>query len=109
MNVLVIEDNHSDFQMMRNLCEQLPDCSIFVSHQDLEDGLQCLAGGGIDAVFLGLPFLGHDSLAVLQQVHQQARTAPVIVITSTVNEILLVCSKMAHKMYFSGMSSPLNF
>jgi diguanylate cyclase (GGDEF)-like protein/PAS domain S-box-containing protein len=87
MNVLVIEDNHSDFHMMRNMCEQVPDCSIFMSSAHLEQGLQQLAQGDMDAVILGLPLSGYEDLNALHQVYSQARAAPVVVLVSAGSDL----------------------
>jgi diguanylate cyclase (GGDEF)-like protein/PAS domain S-box-containing protein len=78
MNLLVIEDSHSDFQMLRNLIEQLSNCSIFMSHANLPTAIERLAQEEIDLVVLGLPLAACDPLDALQQIRRASEKAAII-------------------------------
>jgi diguanylate cyclase (GGDEF)-like protein/PAS domain S-box-containing protein len=88
MNILIIADSHSEFQILRNMIEQFSDCSILMEHADLPVILQRLNQNDKDIAVLVLPLAGRDHFESLRQIRRQAPHAAVIALIPEEPELI---------------------
>ncbi len=89
MQVLLIEDNEDDAELIREaLCDHTPDSFTLNWVDRLETGVLTLAEHHVDAVLVDLSLPDSHGLETLDRVRDQARDAPVIVLTGLDNDMV---------------------
>jgi PAS domain S-box-containing protein len=89
IRVLLIEDNASLAEMMRDMLAQAPVATFSVeSFTRLDEGLQRLADGGIEVALLDLSLPDSTGLETFTELYNRAPEVPIVVLTALEDETL---------------------
>src|SRR5262245_4460031 len=91
INILVIEDNPGDTDLLREALDGVREASfVLESAGRLGDGLDRLAGGGIDLVLVDLSLPDSSGLDTFLRVQARAPALPVVVLSGLDDEALAI-------------------
>lgn len=91
LNALLIEDNADDAEFLTRHLKRVKQQRIQLNHcETLSSGLQRLAKGGIDIVFLDLSLADSAGLETVAKVRKEYSTIPVVVLTGSDDDDLAV-------------------
>src|SRR5512142_619995 len=82
IKVLLVEDNPSDAQLVREKLEAVPDANFEIVEQArLADSIERIKREGIDVVLLGLSLPDSRGIHTITRLHQKEPDLPIIVLS----------------------------